>query len=92
MIEAGYRTWIDQEEMRGDMLDKMPEAVKNSFVVLVFLSPGYYESPYCEKEAKYANTLKVPIIPIKNSDYRPEPGTWLGEFFCLIFEDLQKEI
>ncbi|CAK8693899.1 unnamed protein product [Clavelina lepadiformis] len=103
LIEAGYRTWIDLEEMRGDMLDKMPEAVKNAFVVLVFLSPGYYESRYCEDEAKYAHKNDIPIIPIKNSNYKPEG--WLdfitsslvyynfeNEVFQEVFEKLLKDI
>ncbi|XP_076802107.1 uncharacterized protein LOC143446384 isoform X2 [Clavelina lepadiformis] len=103
LLKAGYRTWIDQEEMRGDMLDKMPEAVENSFVVLVFLSPGYHGSNYCKKEVKYADKTNIPIIPIKNSNYKPKG--WLdfithplkyhdfkNAVFKKVFKELLKDI
>jgi len=42
-----YIVWIDQENISGDILRSMAEAVENSFVVLMAINEEYFQSQYC---------------------------------------------
>ena len=69
--------WIDFEQMEGNSLDKMAEAVEESSVILIFLSSKYKESQACRTEAEYANRLRKEIIYIMAED-NYQPKGWLG--------------
>ncbi|XP_072020741.1 uncharacterized protein [Amphiura filiformis] len=62
--EHGYKVWFDLDDMKGDIVDAMADAVQNSAVVLMCMSERYKESSNCRSEAQYAHKLKRPIIPL----------------------------
>ncbi|XP_076808450.1 uncharacterized protein LOC143451633 [Clavelina lepadiformis] len=75
---AGYKVWIDKNEMRGDIYDKMYEAVDNAYLVLMFLSENYKLSENCKREGKLAADKRKRIIPIITQDnYKMEGWTAL---------------
>ncbi|KAK3746536.1 hypothetical protein QZH41_007374 [Actinostola sp. cb2023] len=74
---AGFRVWIDLEQMGGSTLEAMARAVEDSAVVLVCVSQKYKESSNCRSEAEYAFQLKKDIVPLMmEGNYRPDG--WLG--------------
>jgi len=97
---AGYRIWIDIEEMRGSTLEAMASAVEESAIVLVCMTRKYKESPNCRSEAEYTNTLRKEFIPLMlESQYKPDG--WLGillgsklyyEFDSKNFESMMKTL
>ncbi|CAK8687354.1 unnamed protein product [Clavelina lepadiformis] len=75
---TGYKVWIDKNEMRGDIYDKMYEAVDNAYLVLMFLSENYKLSENCQREGKLAADKRKRIIPIITQDnYKMEGWTAL---------------
>jgi hypothetical protein len=58
--DLGYDVWRDEEgssivpPMSGDIVETMAEAIQNSLVIVVCVSPEYKESANCRAEAKYA--------------------------------------
>ena len=48
---AGLPVWIDQEQMQGNTIEKMAEAVEQAAVVVVFVSEAYKHSGNCRIEA-----------------------------------------
>ncbi|XP_076820476.1 uncharacterized protein LOC143465851 [Clavelina lepadiformis] len=78
LTQSGYKVWMDDYEMYGDMLDRMPEAVNNSWLVLMFVSRHYEVSHAGSAEAKYAWELRKRIVPIRvQADFSPTYGLWL---------------
>ncbi|KAK3746538.1 hypothetical protein QZH41_019863 [Actinostola sp. cb2023] len=74
---AGFRVWMDLEQMGGSTLEAMARAVEDSAVVLVCVSQKYKESSNCRSEAEYAFQLKKDIVPLMmEGNYRPDG--WLG--------------
>ncbi|EDO45030.1 predicted protein [Nematostella vectensis] len=74
---AGYRVWMDLEQMGGSTLQAMANAVENAEVVLMCVSQKYKESPNCRSEAEYAFQLRKDIVPLMmEKSYRPDG--WLG--------------
>ncbi|XP_072035236.1 uncharacterized protein [Amphiura filiformis] len=75
--EHGYNVWLDLDEMKGNILDAMANAVEDSTVVLMCMSEAYKDSYNCRSEATYAYKLKRPIIPLLMEEgYAPDG--WLG--------------
>ena len=44
--------WIDINEMEGNIMEAMSDAVENSFVVIIFLSRAYLNSKNCKTESE----------------------------------------
>ncbi|CAK8687567.1 unnamed protein product [Clavelina lepadiformis] len=73
---AGYTVWIDKDEMRGDIYERMYEAVDNAYLVLMFLSEKYKRSENCKREGNLAADKRKRIIPIITQDnYKMEGWT-----------------
>ncbi|XP_076815432.1 uncharacterized protein LOC143461558 isoform X2 [Clavelina lepadiformis] len=69
----GYKVWIDIKYMKKNIYDQMDEAVRNAYVVLIFVSRKYQESENCQREASMAADLKIPIVPIyTEKNFKPE--------------------
>eukprot|EP00051_Salpingoeca_urceolata_P008485 m.106403 g.106403 ORF g.106403 m.106403 type:complete len:599 (-) comp15774_c0_seq1:50-1846(-) len=77
LAARGFRCWVDVENMSGDMMRGMAEAVENASVMIVGLSQGYYESSACHSEAGYAFQRRVPFVPIRLQKDFKATG-WLG--------------
>ncbi|XP_064620178.1 uncharacterized protein LOC135483318 [Lineus longissimus] len=74
---AGYKVWVDVDNMEGSTINAMAEAVENSTVVLMCMSHRYKESQNCRSEAEYAYTRRKEIIPlVVETQYKPDG--WLG--------------
>ncbi|XP_072051354.1 uncharacterized protein [Amphiura filiformis] len=77
LVNSGYRVWMDDTHMTGDILAAMAEAVEKSHVVLICMSEKYKNSQSCRSEAEYAYKLKKAVIPLLIEDgYQPDG--WLG--------------
>ncbi len=62
---------------QADTFDRMAEAIENSYVVLMCVSPHYEASVNCKLEAEYIFQKKVPFIPLMMvPGYHPRG--WLG--------------
>ncbi|OWF35959.1 uncharacterized protein LOC110442303 [Mizuhopecten yessoensis] len=77
-LEANkFTVWMDVDRMRGDVYERMAEAVENAAVVILAMSRSYKMSEYCRREAAYAGKLNKQVIPLKvEKDY--DPDGWLG--------------
>ncbi|XP_076815436.1 uncharacterized protein LOC143461559 [Clavelina lepadiformis] len=71
--KRGYKVWIDIKYMQKNIYDQMYQAVRNAYVVLIFVSKKYQESENCRREAFMAADLKIPIVPIyTEKSFEPE--------------------
>ena len=77
LVERGYDTWIDIEQMMGSTVDSMAAAVENAEVVLLGVSRQYKESGNCRLEAQYAMQREVSCVPLMLADGYRADG-WLG--------------
>jgi hypothetical protein len=76
--KAGYKVWIDIDEIHGSSLDSMARAVETSEIILMCVTEKYRQSINCQAEAQYAFKLKKPILPlIMQKGYENVDG-WLG--------------
>ncbi|XP_061193413.1 uncharacterized protein LOC133201641 [Saccostrea echinata] len=64
ITKAGFTVWMDIEQMRDNVYDRMAEAIQNASVVLISMSYSYQRSEYCRREAAYASSLKKARIPL----------------------------
>ncbi|XP_076811848.1 kelch-like protein 23 [Clavelina lepadiformis] len=65
LSDAGYQVWIDKGQMKGNIYDKMGQAVENAHVVLMFLSPNYETSENCIRESSLTADMAKRIVPIR---------------------------
>ncbi|XP_030843690.1 uncharacterized protein LOC105447546 [Strongylocentrotus purpuratus] len=92
----GYNVWMDVDQMQGNILDTMAEAVQNASVVLVCATQKYSESQNCRTEAQYAYKQKKDIVPLMLEEGF-EPKGWLGalmgmdKYFPLYSDSLMKK-
>ncbi|XP_043933463.1 uncharacterized protein LOC122806805 [Protopterus annectens] len=74
---AGFKIWMDVEDMAGSTLQAMAEAVEQATVVVIGISAKYKESPNCRTEAEYSFQLQKKILPLMmEKNYKPDG--WLG--------------
>jgi len=70
--------WYDENEMKGNIIDCMANAIQNVKTVIVCIGEGYQLSQNCKSEAEYARKLKKNIIFVKvEPDFQPRSGCWL---------------
>ena len=57
----GYKTWFDEDEMAGNIAERMSEGTEQAEAVIVFLTRKYYEKvngknplDNCKREFNYA--------------------------------------
>jgi len=77
MVNAGFRVWMDIDEITGSTLESMASAVENSVVVVIAMSKAYKESANCRLEAEYSVQQKKTVIPLM-VDLGYHPDGWLG--------------
>lgn len=88
---AGYRVWIDIENMSGSTLEAMSKAVEDAWLVLIFFTEKYKQSAPCRLEAEYTYNRGKKFIPIKmEGGYKPDG--WLGLLLASkLFFDFTKD-
>ena len=95
--KSGYTVWLDRNEMKGNIFDKMANAVLKSKVIILLISEAYEKSENCKKEYNYANQLNKLIIPVKVEKYNPVEGRALdlliaGEMYYSLYKDFDSEV
>ncbi|XP_048728503.2 uncharacterized protein LOC125646315 [Ostrea edulis] len=75
--QAGYKVWMDVENISGSTVEAMSLAIENAAVVLICMSQRYKESPSCRSEAEYSYKLRKCVVPLR-VEPRYVPDGWLG--------------
>jgi hypothetical protein len=90
LIRAGYRVWIDFDNMHGNVMDAMAQAIELSQIIILCMSEQYQRSNYCRAEAQYAFKRKLKMIPILVQKYY-KPDGWLSFLIShLLYIDFTK--
>jgi hypothetical protein len=76
LIKAGYRVWIDFDQMHGNVMDAMAQAIEQSKTVVICMSEQYRRSSYCRAEAHYAFQRQLNIVPVLLQEHY-KPDGWL---------------
>jgi hypothetical protein len=73
LSRVGYRVWIDFDQMHGNVMDAMAQAIEQSRTIIICMSEQYRRSNYCRAEAQYAFQKQVHIVPILlQKHYKPD--------------------
>ncbi|CAF1142825.1 unnamed protein product [Rotaria sordida] len=89
-INAGYRVWIDFDQVHGNVMDAMAQAIEQSSTVLICMSEKYRRSNYCRAEANYAFQRRIKIVPVLLQKYYKPDGWLLFLVGQLIYVDFTK--
>lgn len=84
LSEAGYNVWLDREHMRSDEQHfslVLEDALKSSRIVVALLSPHSVRgladedlrSSICYNEIRVADSLELPILPVRVEKFRGLP-------------------
>ncbi|CAF0924268.1 unnamed protein product [Rotaria sp. Silwood1] len=77
LVKDGYHVWLDRDQIHGDTMTAMANAIENSEFVFICMSEAYKQSPFCQAEAHYAFERRCKLIPIiMKAKYKPDG--WLG--------------
>lgn len=60
----GYRVWFDEQDMHGNSLSAMANAIENSQYIVICMSENYEKSNACHHEAEFAYVRQRYIIPL----------------------------
>ncbi|CAF3937458.1 unnamed protein product [Rotaria sordida] len=90
LVQAGYRIWIDFDQMHGNVMDAMAQAIEQSHAIIICMSEHYQRSNFCRAEAQYAFQRKLKMIPILlQKHYKPDG--WLSFLISqLLYIDFTK--
>jgi hypothetical protein len=73
LTKSGYRVWIDFDQMHGNVMDAMAQAIEQSQTVIICMSEDYRKSNYCRAEVHYAFQRQRKIVPVLlQKHYRPD--------------------
>jgi hypothetical protein len=90
LTKSGYRVWIDFDQMHGNVMDTMAQAIEQSHTVIICMSEEYRKSNYCRAEAHYAFQRQRKIVPVLlQKHYKPD-GWLLFLIGQLIYIDFIK--
>jgi hypothetical protein len=90
LTKVGYRVWIDFDQMHGNVMDAMAQAIEQSHIIIICMSEEYRGSNYCRAEAHYAFQRQRKLVPVLlQKHYRPDG--WLLFFIGqLLYIDFTK--
>ena len=90
LIQAGYRVWIDFDQMHGNVMDAMAQAIEHSQMIIICMSEQYRRSNFCRAEAHYAFQRKLKLVPVLlQKHYKPD-GWLLFLIGQLLYVDFTK--
>lgn len=90
LIRAGYRTWVDFDQMHGNVIDAMAQAIEQSHAIIICMSEHYQRSNFCRAEAEYAFRQKLKMVPILLENHY-KPSGWLSFLISqLLYVDFTK--
>jgi hypothetical protein len=90
LVQSGYRVWIDFDQMHGNVMDSMAQAIERSHTIIICMSEQYRRSNYCRAEAHYAFQRQLKIVPILLQQYYRPDGWLLFLIGQLIYVDFTK--
>jgi hypothetical protein len=90
LIKAGYRVWIDFDQMHGNVMDAMAQAIERSQTVIICMSEDYRKSNYCRAEAHYAFQRQRKIVPVLSQKHYKADGWLLFLVGQLLYVDFTK--
>ncbi|CAF3996616.1 unnamed protein product [Rotaria sp. Silwood2] len=90
LIKLGYRVWIDFDQMHGNVMDAMAQAIEQSNTILICMSEQYQRSNYCRAEANYAFQRRIRIVPILLQQHYKPDGWLLFLVGQLLYVDFTK--
>jgi hypothetical protein len=76
LVKSNYRVWIDFDQMHGNVMDAMAQAIECSHTIIICMSEEYRKSNYCRAEAHYAFQRQRKIVPVLLQK-RYKPDGWL---------------
>jgi len=90
LIKSSYRVWIDFDQIHGNVMDAMAQAIERSHTIVICMSEQYRRSNYCRAEAHYAFQRQLKIVPILLQEHY-QPDGWLSFLIGqLIYVDFTK--
>ncbi|CAF4059078.1 unnamed protein product [Adineta steineri] len=90
LTKNGYRVWIDFDQMHGNIMDAMAQAIDQSEIIIICMSGHYRQSNYCRAEAHYAFQRQRQIVPVlMQKHYKPD-GWLLFLIGQLLYVDFTK--
>ncbi|CAF0926297.1 unnamed protein product [Adineta steineri] len=90
LTKSGYRVWIDFDQMHGNVMDAMAQAIDQSEIIIICMSEHYRQSNYCRAEAHYAFQRQRRIVPVlMQKHYKPD-GWLLFLIGQLLYVDFTK--
>ena len=97
LTKNGYKVWIDEQNMAGDLRGEMAKGVANSTIVLLLISEEYKNSHNCEREYTLADECRKIIIPILVKDYLPPNSSNLaliiaGKIYYKLYEKKEENM
>ena len=97
LTENGFKVWIDEKCMAGDLESEMANGVANSDIVLLLISEEYEKSHNCIREYTHANTCQKIIIPIQVENYLPPLSSKLaliisGKIYYKLYENKEENM
>jgi hypothetical protein len=73
LTKSGYHVWIDFDQMHGNVMDAMAQAIERSHTIIICMSEEYRISNYCRAEAHYAFQRQRKIVPVLlQKHYKPD--------------------
>ncbi|CAF3524144.1 unnamed protein product [Rotaria socialis] len=90
LVKSGYRVWIDYDQIHGNVMDAMAQAIEQSNVIIICMSEQYRRSNYCRAEAHYAFQRQLKIVPILLQEHYTPDGWLLFLIGQLLYVDFTK--
>jgi hypothetical protein len=73
LTKGGYRVWIDFDQMHGNVMDAMAQAIDRSHTIIICMSENYQKSNFRRAEAQYAFQRQRKIVPVLlQQHYKPD--------------------
>ncbi|XP_057297820.1 uncharacterized protein LOC130628821 [Hydractinia symbiolongicarpus] len=72
LLQKGYSVWVDEDQVYGNLGERMSEGVARSELILLLLSKGYEDSKNCQKEYNLTSAQhKKAICVMVEEGYKP---------------------
>jgi len=87
LVERGYTTWFDDEQMTGNVAEQMTTGIDQSEMILVFITARYVDkvagpnnNDNCKLEFNYAKARKSAsrMVAVVMEDSMKNPNEWRG--------------
>ena len=73
LVKKGFHVWIDFDQMHGNVMDAMAQAIEQSQMIIICMSEDYRRSNFCRAEAHYAFQRQLKLVPVLlQKHYKPD--------------------